>query len=138
MKSTSHALAATTALTLALIAIGCAGHRYHLVPAPSVPAASGSVQVKTDQNGNDVIDLKVKHLAEPSALTPPSNTYVVWIQPPGKPPINQGELRVGDNLEGEFKTTTPYKRFQLFVTAENQAKVAAPSGQRLLRQEIGG
>lgn len=138
MKYRCYGLAAAGALVLTLLSVGCAGHRYHLVPAPSVPAASGSVQIRTDKNGNDVIDLKVKHLAEPSALTPPRSTYVVWIQPPGKAAINQGELRVDNNLNGEFKTATPYKRFQLFVTAENQAKVTAPTGQPLLRQEIGG
>jgi hypothetical protein len=121
-----------------LLSFACAGHNYHLVSAPSVPAAAGTVKTSTDKNGNTVVDLKVQRLAQPSALTPPRNVYVVWIQPPGKEPINQGELRVDNDLNGQFKTSTPYKRFQLFVTAENQAKVAEPTGQQLLQQQVGG
>jgi hypothetical protein len=137
-NSTWYSLVAAAALSLALLSFGCSGHMYHLVSAPSVPAASGTVHTSTDKNGNTVIDLKVKHLAPPSALTPPSNSYVVWVQPSGKQPINQGELRVDNNLQGEFKTATPYKRFQLFVTAENQATVTEPTGQPLVQQQIGG
>ena len=44
-----------------------------------VPAASGTVQVEVDKdNGNMKLDIKVKHLAQPSALSPSESNYVVW------------------------------------------------------------
>ncbi len=118
--------------------VACGGKQVHLNPAMSVPAATATATVSHDDNGNTVVDLKVKHLARPENLTPSKATYVVWIQPPGSPAIKQGELRVNDNLEAEFKAPTTYKTFQLFVTAENSTAVTIPSGQEVLRQEISG
>jgi hypothetical protein len=78
----------------------------------------------------------VKHLAKPENLSPPQTTYVVWIQKPGGDPENQGQLKVNDKLEGEFKTVTPYKSFQIFVTGETNPNASAPSGPEVLRQQI--
>lgn len=44
-----------------------------------VPAARGSVKVKMDRNKNYVIKIQLTNLAEPNRLTPPKNTYVVWM-----------------------------------------------------------
>jgi hypothetical protein len=115
---------------------GCGGHTYHLNPAMSVPAATGTIQVGHDHNGNTTIDLKVRHLAMPGNLTPPATTYVIWIQRAGLAAENQGQLQVSNNLRGEFKTTVPYKNFQIFITAENNPHATAPSGQEVLRQQI--
>lgn len=134
-KMYSTSLFAALALVLMGVA-GCGGHTYHLNPAMSVPAATGTIQVGHDKNGNTTLDLKVKHLAKPGNLTPPATTYVVWIQRPGVSAENQGQLQVNDNLEGEFKTTLPYHNFQIFITAENNPHATSPSGQEVLRQDI--
>ena len=107
-----------------------------MVPSQDVPAANGTVSVKTGPNQNTKIDLHVKNLAKPSALTPSRQVYVVWIEPPGQKPKNEGQLRVGKNLSGELHTVTPFKRFQVFITAENNPQATAPQGPRVLSAHI--
>jgi hypothetical protein len=118
----------------ALVWTGCGGRKVSMVPASSVPAANGTVDLGTDNNGNTQVDLKVKHLAKPQNLTPPRSTYVVWIQARDGRPENKGQLHVGDNLEGEFKTTTPLRTFDIFVTAEDGASATSPTGSEVFRQ----
>jgi hypothetical protein len=124
--------------TLFFLLTGCSQKEIHLTPAGSVPAASAVAKVSQDDNGNTIVDLKVKHLAKPENLNPAKSVYMVWIQPHGAAPIKQGQLQVNDNLEGELKTPTTYKSFEIFVTAEDSAAVNSPSGQEVLRQDITG
>lgn len=103
---------------------------------PSVPAAAGKAQLDHDRNGNHKVKLEVEHLAKPQALTPPKQTYVVWIQSRGKEPENQGQLKVNDNLQGSFETTTSYPVFDIFVTAEDNPAATTPSSPQLLKGSV--
>ncbi len=123
-------------LAALLITAGCGGHRVHMTPATTVPGAMGVAQLTKDKNGNVVVDLKVRHLARPDSLTPPQSVYIVWLQPRGGQVTKQGQLRVNDNLEGEFKTPAPSRNFDIFVTAESGPNVTQPSGQEVLRQTV--
>jgi hypothetical protein len=118
-----------------LLATGC-GRKVRMTSASSVPAAAGVAKLTKDSNGNIVVDLKVRHLARPDTLTPPQSVYIVWIQPRGGQVTKQGELRVDDNLQGEFKTPAPSKNFDIFVTAESGPTVTQPTGPEVLRQTI--
>ena len=122
---------------LFFLTVGCE-KQIHLTPATTVPAASAIADVSHDGNGNTIVDLKVKHLAKPENLTPSKAVYMVWIRPRGAAPIPQGQLKVNDNLEAEFRTPTTYKSFEIFVTAEDSASVSSPSGQEVLHQDITG
>jgi hypothetical protein len=44
-----------------------------------VPAAKGSVKVKTDNNKNYVIQISLSDLAESTRLQPAKLTYIVWM-----------------------------------------------------------
>jgi hypothetical protein len=118
-----------------LLATGCS-HKVKMTSASSVPAAVGVAKLTRDSNGNPVVDLKVRHLARPDSLTPPQSVYIVWIQPRGGQVTKQGQLRVDDNLQGEFKTPAPAKNFDIFVTAESGPTVTQPTGPEVLRQTI--
>jgi hypothetical protein len=127
------------ALVLLVLAMGmaaCANRRITMTPSTSVPAATATVDVGQDRNGNTTIDLRVQHLAQPDRLTPPASTYIVWIQPRDEQPQKQGQLKVGSDLSARFQATTPARQFTLFVTAETDAAATQPSGQEVLRQEI--
>jgi hypothetical protein len=100
------------------------------------PAAEGKVITGTDRNGNTEIDVQVKHMATPESLTPAQQGYVVWVQPRGKPPEALGSLRVNNDLEGSLKATTPYKDFDIFVTAESLPKPKTPSGMVILKGTV--
>lgn len=107
-----------------------------MVADASVPAATGKAKVDKDNNGNLRLKLDVEHLAKPGALTPVKQNYVVWIEPRGKEPQNEGTIRVGDNLKGNFEATVPREDFEVFITAEDNPAAQTPSGPKLLRAEM--
>ena len=67
---------------------------------------------------------------------PASTSYVVWIQARGKAAENQGLLKVNNDLNGEFETTTRYEAFDVFVTAESDPNATLPSGSEVLRATV--
>lgn len=124
-------------LGLALIwPFGGGGRKVQMMSGAQTPAAHGTVTITKSNNGNTALDLKVQSLAKPSSLNTPENAYVVWIQPPDKQPINEGELRVDKNLNGQIHTETPYKRFKLFITAEQNPEAQTPDGATVLSADI--
>lgn len=109
-----------------------------MTPAKEVPAAHGTISVKTGHNGNTEVNITTKSLAQPSALTPPAETYVVWFQPPNQSPKNMGALRVDNNLNGKLETVAPYRQFKVFITAEKQQSVGSPHGPEVLTANVLG
>jgi hypothetical protein len=99
----------------------------------SVPAATGKAHVSKEKNGNLKLKVEVHHLAKPGALTPSRQNYVVWTEARGKEPENRGLLRVNDKLEGNFEDTVSNEDFEIFITAEDNAKTDIPSEPRLLK-----
>lgn len=101
------------------------------------PAAQGNLNTSTDKNGNTELDLKVKHLAQPSQLSPGAKAYVVWVQPEGQNTYqNIGALTVNDNLEGTYQTKVPYKNFTLLITPESSMKAQSPSGTTVMEKNV--
>ncbi|MGH9588798.1 MAG: hypothetical protein ACRD25_00285 [Terracidiphilus sp.] len=117
---------------------GDTAKKISMTPAKEVPAAHGTVAVKTGRNGNIEVAITTKALAQASALTPPAETYVVWFQPPDQSPKNMGALRVDNNLNGKLETVAPYRHFKVFITAEKQRNVASPHGTKVLTAEVAG
>jgi hypothetical protein len=101
-----------------------------------VPSAAGKVELDKDRNGNRVAKVRVYHLPDPEKLNPAKNAYVVWIQAKGKDPENVGVLKVNEDLEGKLEATTPYNKFEVFITAEDNPKPDRPSGPEILRAEV--
>ncbi len=102
----------------------------------SVPAARGEVDIGKDKNGNTEVKIEVKYLAPPENLTPPKTTYIVWFQERGAEATPQGQLRMNKKLNGAFKTTTPLKNFDVFITAESDAMTRTPGGAEVLRATV--
>ncbi|GAB4034877.1 hypothetical protein [Spirosoma gilvum] len=98
-----------------------------------VPSASGKVGVRKDKNKNYVVNVNVRNLAEPKKLSPPMNTYVVWMES-GSDPVNKlGQLLpAGRALEARLKATSTAKPDNIYITAEDNAEVMSPSGQTIL------
>jgi hypothetical protein len=124
-------------LTLALFCtLAAAAKKFPMTAASIVPSARGQVEIDKDKNGNVRVNMTVEYLADPEKLTPPSAVYVVWLQEKGGNPENQGQLRVDKKLAAAFKTVTPSKSFDLFVTGERDAAAKSPSGPEVLRTSI--
>lgn len=99
-----------------------------------VPAAQGSVGVRPGGDGNQTVEVRVKHLAPPSRVYDGTQHYVVWLLPEqgGGAPQNLGILGLNDKLEGDLTSQTPYRNFQVLITAEAQPNVTEPSGNRVM------
>jgi hypothetical protein len=96
-----------------------------------VPAAVGTVKIKTDNNKNNVIEVNVDNLAPASKLSPPRETYVVWMVTENNETKNLGQLIIDTNflsssLKGSLKTISAYKPDYIFITAEDEGDVEYP------------
>ena len=118
------------------ITIAFAAKKFPMTAATIVPGARGVVDIDKDKNGNTRVNMEVRFLANPESLTPPATVYVVWLQEKDGSPDNQGQLKVDKKLKANFKTITPAKSFDLFVTAERDSTIKAPSGAEVLRAAI--
>lgn len=101
-----------------------------------VPGAEGAVKVKRDNNGNNAIEVKVLHLADPQKLPLPQNTYVVWMES-SEGLKNLGQLKTGSGLlsstrKGELETVTPFKPTRIFITGEVDGNIQYPGNQVVL------
>jgi hypothetical protein len=112
------------------------GRKVDLMAGTETPAARGTVQITTGNNGNTKLDVKVHALNHPGALRPSENAYVLWVQPPGHPPVNEGQITVDQHENGDLQTRTPYKRFQIFITGEQNARTQSPMGPRILSADV--
>jgi hypothetical protein len=122
----------------AVLALAPAGYakNYHMTASSIVPGAAAELQVDKEKNGDIKVELKANHLAKPGRLTPSANSYVVWFQQEGSQPQSQGELRIGDDLKGELKSTTTLLDFKVLVTAETDSQPKFPSEQVVLRATV--
>ena len=107
-----------------------------MVASPIVPAAQGKLSYEHDRNGNIKFKIETKNLAAPEQLTPAKNAYVVWIVPRDGQPQNAGVLKVNNDLQGSFSSTTPAKAFDVKVTAEDNPTVSQPTGPEIFHAGV--
>ena len=127
--------------TLALLAwlllvttlITSCSKKYTFSQSPVSPAAEGTVKVKSDNNRNYRIRIKVMNLARSRSLPDPKDHYVVWMESDDHRTRNLGQLRsskrfLGNNLRASLETVTTFKPSRVFVTAEDDATINYPKG----------
>jgi hypothetical protein len=105
---------------------------FPMTTATTVPGAWGEVVISHDKNGNTTVKMTVKRLANLENLTPRASAYVVWLRERDGIAENKGQLKTDKNLNGSFKTVTPFKSFDVFVTAEQDPRVIGPTGSEVL------
>lgn len=93
---------------------------------PIVPAATGYVTMKTDDNKNYLLNIKISNLAESTRLTPPKATYVVWIIDDNNEAKNIGQIQTF-KLKASLETVSPFKPNKIFITAEDVGALEYPS-----------
>ena len=120
-----------SALALVVALAGCAKN-VAVTVSSIVPATQAEVKTGKDSNDNSTVELKVKHLAPPENLQPSKSVYVVWVETTDGKTFNAGRLKLNDDLEGEITVTTPYPRFRLVVSAEDDPLATRPGSQRVI------
>jgi hypothetical protein len=98
-----------------------------------VPAAQGTVKVKTDKNKNYKVKIDIANLAEPERLSPPRETYVVWMATEQDDARNIGQIKsskgtFSKGLSASFETVSASKPVKVFITAENDPDTRFPGG----------
>jgi hypothetical protein len=127
----------TICLTFALFCtLAFAAKKYPMTAASIVPGARAEVKIGKDKNGNTRLTITVQHLANLENLTPRASAYVVWLRERGGNAENQGQLKMDKNLKATFETVTPFKSFEVVVTAEQDARVKGPDGPEILKATI--
>ncbi len=124
---------------VALIAVGCSStSEYQMESGERTVGAQGDVLVTVDDNENRMVELAVSHLPLPQDLHQQKSTYTVWVLPDSDEvgPQNAGRLVLDEDRHGFIKFTTPFRSFDLVVTAEPSELEAKPSDERVLFQEI--
>lgn len=107
-----------------------------MTASPAVLTAQATVEASLDENGNASVEMEVRRLAKPYQLSPPCRHYVVWIRPKHRGPRVLGRLEVNDDLEAGLRALTPFREFDIFVTAEDEAKPFFPSNRVIFRQHV--
>ncbi len=126
-----------TAAIIAFVFFSSCARKAHFQVSPVVPAARGYTKVKRDHNKNYNIYVSLENLAEPSRLTPPKQTYVVWLVSEDNSIKNVGQVKTSTSffsnaLKGSFETVSASKPIKVFITAEDDASVHFPSAMMVM------
>jgi hypothetical protein len=105
-----------------------------------VPAATGNVKIKKDNNDNYIISVKIDNLVKARDLVPPRDVYVVWMETETGTPKNIGQINPSTRLfskkmKASLKATATARPTRIFVTAEDYANIQYPGMQVVLRTE---
>lgn len=139
MKNYALMLPLKTWLVLcSLLMFSACAKKLHFASSIAVPAAEGLVKYKKDNNGNYAINVKISHLAPAKNLTPPRNTYVLWMETDQNGVQNLGQINPSSSLfSGKLKASlqavTPYKPRSFFITAEDNSTIGYPGPQVILK-----
>jgi hypothetical protein len=99
-----------------------------------VPAAQGSAKIKKDDNKNNVVQIKIIRLAQPSRLQPTRKTYVVWMVTEKNGTKNIGQIQsnssfFSSSLTAALTTIISFKPQKIFITAEDDGDIHFPGAQ---------
>ena len=135
-KNVMKTITSITALIVAVILFSCT-KKMSFQASPVVPAASGKVKYKKDDNNNYTINVDVENLAEAKNLSPSRELYVVWMESDTQGPKSLGQIKTSSGLfssklKGSLIATSTTKPKKVYITAEDNATVQYPGSQRIL------
>ena len=132
MKSIRNVLA----LCWLALCAGCATTESAFQPSSVMPGVENEISLSADNNGNNRVKFKVKHLAPANTLVPPKSFYVVWAQNAEGRAVPLGRLWIGATRDGSFEGTVPFIEFRLIVTAEDDIVPLTPAEPFVLSSEL--
>lgn len=121
----------------ALLLSGCGGPSEYIITGTERSAGTDGLVTVEVIEGNRMVTVVMEHLPPASRVSETATLYVVWIKPQGGTPSMAGRLEYDDDERtGTMRATTPHTNFELLITAENDATVAAPSDIVVARQRV--
>ena len=124
------------ALCVLALGAGCQTTESAFQPSPVMPGVENEISLSADNNGNNRVKFKVKHLAPATTLVPAKSFYVVWAQNPEGRAVPLGRLWIGETRAGSFEGTVPFLEFRLIVTAEDDIVPMNPAEPFVLASEL--
>ncbi|MEO6819279.1 MAG: hypothetical protein ABI266_07565 [Ginsengibacter sp.] len=121
---------------LIVLTISSCSNKMSFQTSSLVPAARGYAKVKKDNNNNYHISISVTNLAEPKRLSPPKDTYVVWVETEdgvknvGR--MNSSTGFLSKKLKATLEASTLNKPKRIFITAENDGNISFPGSELIL------
>ncbi len=124
-------------LILMLFSISSCAKKWEFLTSTVVPAARGTVKVKTDSNKNHVIKLDITNLAEPERLQTPKKLYMVWMLTDQDVTKNLGQIKTSSGtfsktLKASFETVSTFMPVKIFITAEDDPNIQYPGWEIVL------
>ena len=117
----------TAALGILLLSSAGCAKKIRFTSFPLAQAGEASAQIELTYNRNNVIEVKLSKVPDPSALKDTFERYVLWVATPDRQRVvNVGQLRVDENHTADISTLTPFRSFVLFITAETRGDVETP------------
>jgi hypothetical protein len=111
---------------VALLVSGCA-KRVSFRSLPLARSGNATVRIELTYDRNNILQVKLSRVPEPSSLNNQFTRYVLWVATPDRQHIiNVGQLRVDEKNQADIRTLTPLHRFILFITAETSGDVMSP------------
>lgn len=119
-----------------LFSITSCARKALFVQSAVIPAATGKVKVKKDGNDNFRVKVDVQNLPPANELSPSRATYVMWMES-SNGTKNLGQFKTSTSLfsktyKGSLETTSPYRPYRIFITAEDIPDVQYPGAQMIL------
>ncbi len=115
-------------IVAALFLFSSCAPKINFLTSEVVPAARGYVEIKKDKNKNNVISIHLTNLAEVNRLTPPRQTYVIWMMTEDEKMKNIGQVKsFSKNLKASFQTVSSSIPAKIIITAEDDASTVYPS-----------
>ncbi|HET6582719.1 MAG TPA: hypothetical protein VFG69_04715 [Nannocystaceae bacterium] len=122
-----------------LLALGGCAHRYKLDTEAPNYAAMAKIKVKAQDDDNREMTLRIDHLAPPEKFDAGYSAYAVWIAVPGHNISKVGLLDYsGKKRRGELVATSPFAKFEVIVTLEQDRSSSMPSNAVVLRKVVAG
>jgi hypothetical protein len=97
------------------------------------PAAEITAKIKKDKQNNYEITIIANYLASAERLSPPKNTYVIWVVTKQSGITNSGQLKNENAKKNTLKTLTSFEPLEIFITAEDEGTVTYPTGVEISR-----
>jgi len=127
----------SASLLLSFLLLACGADTYDSSGTAMAAGTDAEITVSDDDGGNHRLELAVRHLAPPARLAEGAQFFVAWSVPEGGVPQHIGTLDYDEDTRiGELDTLTPYKVFEVLVTAETERLPRSPSEHVALRQEV--
>jgi len=119
-------------LAIVIISFASCAPKITFLTSSVVPAAEGVVTVKDDKNNNYLIKIEITNLAAVDRLSPPKNTYVVWMETDRGAARNIGRIVVTNKMNVSFETVSSFRPTKIFITAEENENALYPGEMLIL------